>query len=186
MKKTVCLFLIFVLSLGLFACAGEPEQTQPSQTEAPAESWLQAGFARVDITPDYSAGLAGSGNSGTRRSEGVLDPISMTCVALGDGEKTILVFTVDTLGINMSLAADIRGAVRKATKVHPGLIFFGATHTHSAPDPLYSDDAGTKYRQFLCDAAADVAAKAIADLAPATMEAGTKDIPIPISIYLLM
>ena len=177
MKKTICMLLIFVLSMSLFACSGQPEQTEPSQTEAPAESWLQAGFARVDITPDYSAGLAGSGNSGTRRSEEVLDPISITCVALGDGEQTILVFTVDTLGINMSLASDLRSAVRKATKTHPGRIFFGATHTHSAPDPLYDDEPGRNYRQLLCDAAADAAAKAIADLAPAVMEAGTKEIP---------
>ena len=40
MKKTLCMLLIFVLSLSLFACSGQPEQTEPSQTEAPAESWL--------------------------------------------------------------------------------------------------------------------------------------------------
>ena len=36
---------------------------------------LQAGFAKVDITPDYPVGLGGYSNAMIRRSKGVAAPV---------------------------------------------------------------------------------------------------------------
>ena len=41
---------------------------------------LQAGFAKVDMTPDYQVGLGGYSDDYTRRHEGVEEPIYTTCI----------------------------------------------------------------------------------------------------------
>ena len=171
MKRLLGFFLILSLILGLSAC------TKPAGGTTPiADSWLQAGFAQVDITPYYSAGLGGSGNSKSRRSKGIRDYISMSCIALSDGEKTILVYTLDTLGVNMNTANKMRTQVTAATGIPADHIFFGATHTHSAPDPLVKDSAGQKYMSLLCDSAATAGFNAIKDLASAQLQAKTIEI----------
>ena len=43
---------------------------------------LYAGFAKVNITPDYPCGLHGYGNVSKRLHEAVLEPIFATCIAL--------------------------------------------------------------------------------------------------------
>ena len=173
MRKLLGFFLILSLIFGLSACT---QPADPGETTSIADSWLQAGFARVDITPDYTVGLAGSGNSSTRRSKGILDYISMSCIALNDGEKTILVYTVDTLGVNMNMANKMRAEVTTATGIPGDHIFFGATHTHSAPDPLVKDTAGQKYLNLLCTSAANAGFLAVQDLAPARLQATTTEI----------
>ena len=94
---------------------------------------LQAGYARVDITPDFSVGLDGYHNEETRRSQGVRDPIYLTCIAVAEAGETILIFDADLLSINDWLAGLIQQAVCPATGIPADKVFCGATHTHSAP-----------------------------------------------------
>lgn len=168
MKKLFAVLLALCMLLGLNACA----TTRPEVT-----SWLKAGFGRVDITPDYSVGLDGSGNSETRRSEEVADNLYMTCVALTDDTTTILVYTVDNLGINANSANLLRNQICMATGIPVGNIFFGATHTHSAPDIRQKDEPGLKYLGTFIEAAVDAANLAVADLSPALLHATTGDLP---------
>ena len=65
------------------------ENTQPQ-----TPSSLQAGFAKVNITPDFSVGIGGYSNAETRRSERVEAPIYATCIALADGGETVLLYTI--------------------------------------------------------------------------------------------
>ena len=51
---------------------------------------LLAGFAKVDITPDYQVGLGGYSNAESRRNIGIAEKIYATCIALTDGDETIL------------------------------------------------------------------------------------------------
>ena len=55
------------------------------------ENVLQVGYARADITPDYEICISGYGDDETRRSQGVHDPIYLTCIAITSGDDTILI-----------------------------------------------------------------------------------------------
>lgn len=156
MKKALSVILIFVMLLGLAACGGTGAQSQEN-------AGLQAGFGRVDISPMTPVGLDGYGDDETRLSTTVLDPIYATCVALRQGETTFLVLTIDALSITDGDSNALRSSISGQTGITKEHIFFGATHTHSAPAWNGSTSAG-------CLSAAK---EAIADLAPATMEAAS-------------
>ena len=172
MKKHLCLLLSFVICAGLFGCTAAPEATQP-----PVESWLEAGFARVDVTPDFNVGLDGSGNADTRISKGVADRLSVTCVAMKSEKTTILVYTADTLGYNNTLLTLFRPQIQMATGVPQDHIFFGATHTHSAPRLLLKTEEGKKYLDIFINALKEAGQQAITDLSPAKLQAATTNLP---------
>lgn len=189
MKRILCIFLVFILCCGLFACGNAPEPTAGSSASEPAASssapevitsWLQAGFARMEAIPDFTLGdigLDGSGNAATRRCTEVLDPLTVTCIALSDENSTILVYTADTLGYNNNVLALLRTQISVATYVPQDQIFFGATHTHSAPRLLQKDDAGQAYLGVFCKAMIDAGKAALEDLSPAELYATTADLP---------
>ena len=43
---------------------------------------LMAGFAKIDMTPDYPVGLAGDSDAEKRIHEMVVEPVYATCIAL--------------------------------------------------------------------------------------------------------
>ena len=94
---------------------------------------LLAGFAKIDITPDYPVGLSGYSDAETRIFEMVVEPIFATCIALREGEQTILVFTIDNCACDHGTAEKIRAAVTDATDIPGEKIFCSATHAHSCP-----------------------------------------------------
>lgn len=187
MKKMFTMLLALIMVLGLFGCAGSGENgsqaavdTQPRQTTAATEptetAWLQAGYAKVDITPGNGVGLGGYSDNETRLSNGTLDKIFTTCVALSDGTETILVYTVDVCGQGAYWLNQIRSRVTSATGISAEKIFIGMTHTHSAP-AIGGDSAADKaWTEAYYKACTDAATVALADLAPATMQATTAEL----------
>ena len=92
-KKLICLLLAFVLLLSLCACAQQaPEATTEGDTPA---AGLQVGFARANITPEDSVPLGGYGNTSTRMSDGFLDYIYTSAIAISDGENTVVIIEND-------------------------------------------------------------------------------------------
>ena len=134
---------------------------------------LQAGFAKIDITPDYPIGLGGYSNANVRISEAVEDRIYSICIALTDGEETVLLYTVDNCGFGYEMADKLRAPVTEATGIPGDKIFVMATHTHNAPG-LAGHDQAEKYVAFLQDAMVEGAQKALADRAPAVTMATKK------------
>ena len=153
MKKLFCVVLVLLLVFGLFGCAGTG--TTAPTTQPAAELWLEAGFARVDVTPGFNVGLDGSGNAATRISQGVADNLTVTCVAMRAEETTVLVYTADTLGFNNTLLNQFRPLLEVATNVPQSNIFLGATHTHSAPRLLLKTEEGKQYLSLFSDALVD-------------------------------
>jgi len=143
---------------------------------ATTKTGLQVGYAKIDITPDYIVGLGGYSNSETRKSEGIAMPIYTTCIALKDGDETILLFTIDKCGIPRIVCELIRESVCPATGIPFEKVFIGATHSHSAPD-FTRDEPGRRYKKQFVDAAVKAAQEALADLTPATVEATTTQVP---------
>ena len=143
---------------------------------------FKAGFARVDITPPMGSFMPGYFKD--RRAKEVLDPLQINCVAFSDGKATAFVMQVDTEGISDAVADRMRDAIVKSTRVDRNAILVHASHTHdggylamhigkdASGKPVYpknATDVDRIYVDMCVTRAADVAAAAIRDLAPATL-----------------
>ena len=105
-----------------------------SETQKKAKP-LMIGWANADITPGKPVQLAGQHYA--RVSEGVLDPVTATALAVsaGDGESERAIFITCDL---VSISDNLRDAVRKRIaaelpELAPSSIVLNATHTHTAP-----------------------------------------------------
>lgn len=140
------------------------------------QTGLLAGFAKLDITPDYPVGLGGYSNAESRRSVGIAERIYATCIALTDGDETILMYTIDNCACARGIANEIRTVVSAAVGIDGEKIFCAATHSHSAPS-LFGHPEAAMYKNQLYAACARGAQLALADRAPAKIFAGTKRFP---------
>ena len=166
MKKIITLLLLLTMILSLCAC-GDSQGAQ--QTDAAKAEGLQVGYAKINITPDYVVGLGGYSDAETRSSEGFVDYIYSTCIAVTDREDTILIFTVDNCSAGLSIQQKIRERVSSLTGISEEKIFIGATHGHNCPSLGKSYANGAKYMEQFYSGAEEAAQKALADRAPATL-----------------
>lgn len=171
--RKIALILCAVLLLGMFGCSGggdtptttAPQQTTTGNTEAEITTF-SAGFARENVTPSYNVGMAGYGNDAERISQGVLDDIFVTCVALSDAEgNTVLFYTADFISVDRSFTSTVQSAVSKETGVPKENIFLSATHNHSAPACSTGNMSGT-----VREAAVRTAVEALKDRKPAQVQ----------------
>ncbi|MBR2616433.1 MAG: hypothetical protein IKC69_07130 [Clostridia bacterium] len=127
---------------------------------------LQIGYGRVDVTPDYPVAIAGS--AAKRISEGVLDPIYITCIALRQGDLTVLFATMDLVGSYEEFTEPVRLAIAQELGLPRRRVLLNATHTHSSVSARDLNNHGIRrfYEDFLRKALA-CAKEAMADLAPA-------------------
>lgn len=103
---------------------------------------LQIGWAAADITPAQPVQLAGQFHA--RVSEGVLDPVTATALALSvgnDSHACAVLVSCDLLAFPDSL----RRAVQQRLAVSlpdldPAVVIFSATHTHTAPEVRLADE----------------------------------------------
>jgi len=97
-------------------------------------SWaqaLQAGAARVKITPDKLPYLAGYGAN--RRAEEVHDDVYASALVIQAGETKMAIVSCDLIGLLRPAVQEIRS---KVTSVPAENILIGCTHTHSGPDSI--------------------------------------------------
>ena len=132
----------------------------------------RAGFGKVDITPNEPFPLGGYGNYNRRIFDKILDHLYLTCVAVGDEKKTLLLFTCDSLFWYREMSITTREMVAKATGIPEENMFFTATHTHGAPMMSMAD----KYRDQLKVWAIEAAQKALADLSDTQISYGSKQV----------
>jgi len=162
MKKLIVVLLNLAMLFGLCACNNEETPKEPEPT-------LQVGFARADITPAVSVPLAGYGNTTKRMSTEVLDKLYLTCIAMQDGEDTVLLFTHDLLISTNNWVPTMRANIYAAMGIPMENIMFSATNNHSAPDSRNTDADMTAYKEMFIDTAQKLATEAMTDLKPATM-----------------
>ena len=165
MKKIISIVLLLAMVLGLVACG------ESGSGEEKVEG-LQIGYAKINATPKEQVPLAGYGNADSRKNtDGLADYIYTTCIAVKEGDETILLFTLDMIAVSEDRAVEYRNLVSEATGIPKDKMFFGATHCHSSPSDTKSD--GAEYRIFLNEKVIEAAKAAIADLSPATISAAT-------------
>ena len=188
--RWMAVLAVLILITGLFAaCAGGNtgtdtdvpssggnEQTATETGEAkPADvtGKFSVGYARVSIVPDYEVPLGGFGDTKVRLSKGAYDIIYETCIAITDEEgETVLIFAIDIGNLNGQMGDRIRQAVHDELGIPIDHIAVNVTHTHSACNMSDEDFNSARYRNDLKNKAPLVAAEALADRKPATMEIG--------------
>lgn len=98
-------------------------------------STLQAGAARVVITPPIGVPLSGyfaaEGRKETARE--VHDDLYARALVLNDGERTIAIVTTDLIGLGDEEIAEVREIVQRDAGIAPEHLVVACTHTHSGP-----------------------------------------------------
>jgi len=135
---------------------------------------FSVGFGRMDISPTESVPLAGYGNNLQRMSQGILDPLMATCIAIEDAQgQVMLLCTVDHALTFDFLWKPVVEAVSEKYGISRDAIVISSTHTHSAPDTNLSGcPASVRYRQYMVERIIAAADAAMADRKPASLSYG--------------
>lgn len=103
---------------------------------------FKAGFARVDITPEWSVKLGGYGTyflseNLCRWSTGSHDPLYATSAAFEDpdGEPMIMIF-MDSVGMILPDIQEIRDGITARLSIPNERVVVSASHSHGAPDAV--------------------------------------------------
>ncbi len=91
---------------------------------------LQAGFSRLDISPEIGVQLAGFPDV-LRKNTGIHDPLYATAAVLSDGSETVCLISLDLLWYHKRDVGVIRRLIEKQTGIPAGNIMICCTHTHS-------------------------------------------------------
>src|ERR1700736_410648 len=96
-----------------------------------ADLILEAGVAKVDITPSFNGPMYGYANRKCGPSNGVHDHLFAKALVLRTGESRLAIVTLDLGSI---VSANLRREV--ADKLGIPVLLLSASHTHSAPSFL--------------------------------------------------
>src|SRR5258708_21478680 len=119
MKTSVLAGLIAVSCLGLHA----------------ADLQLQAGVAKVDITPSVFGPMYGYANRKCGPANGKHDPLFAKALVLATGEARVAIVTIDLGSIESEhLSSKVSG------ELGIPVLLLAASHTHSGPSFLRGDD----------------------------------------------
>jgi hypothetical protein len=144
---------------------------------------IQAGFARLDITPPLGTPI--SGYFYERLAEGVRDPLQLNALAYGNGTQSALIIACDVVAITQEYAELIRTRIAARTGVPDDRVMICALHQHTAiclggreiffpvKESVYLE---TLYRKF-----EDVAVMALADMSEARVFTAEGEVAEPIA-----
>ena len=137
MKKFVkilsSMLAILMVASVLFSCSNDQNSTDDSSNKESTPSYdgvFQVGYSRYDISPTTNILLKDG-----KLMTGVADPIYTTCVAVHDGDTTVLIYTIDVSNIKEDQYELIRKRVSTAVSLPVENIIICPTHNHSAPQP---------------------------------------------------
>jgi len=134
---------------------------------------FSVGYGRLAINPPKGIGLGGFGNTNSRLSETVLDDICVTCTALSDGKKTVLMYSVDFLGVSLNNYKVISAWVEENLSIPAENVFITATHNHSAPQVRDGSTSVIPYMPTFYEGMYAVARLALDDLDEAELFIGS-------------
>lgn len=149
------------------------------------EGTFYFGAASRDITPVRPAWL--DGYCGRKAvSGGVREPLSIGCLAVSDGKKTVLLICIDSLGIEHNICAELLSLLEKEVGITYPDVLLSCSHTHFAPtlrndgfagapgyfvtpDPEYLEDFRVKI--------AEIAKESIRNMKPGRLETARTLVP---------
>lgn len=137
MKKFVkilsLILALLMVSSVIFACNNDDGNTDDSSSQDKTPKYdgiFKVGYSRYDISPTTEILLKDG-----RLMTGVADPIYTTCIAVHDGDTTVLLYTIDVSNIKADQYELIRKRISTAVNVPLENIVICPTHNHSAPQP---------------------------------------------------
>lgn len=146
---------------------------------------LRAGVAKATITPDVKAAkvyIAGFGDN--RIATSVHDDLYVRCLALGAGSQTVVVCSVDLIGIFYDDMLKIREKVQ-AQAPEATHVIVAATHDHEGPDTMglwgptpFQTGIDEKYLDWLRERIATTALEAIHSMQDARLTLARDDHPL--------
>jgi len=101
-------------------------------TEMAIECMLRASAAEVDLAPPVGSWMTGFA-AREFPSTGIHDPIMAHGVLLDNSSTSIMLISLDLLGIAPSNASELRAAISAKTGIDQQSILICCTHTHSGP-----------------------------------------------------
>jgi hypothetical protein len=146
---------------------------------------LRAGAAQSVITPelnDHPVYLAGFGHN--RVATGVHDDLYARCLALEIAKETLVVCSIDLIGLFYDDVITIRRAFQQTIPAGPALIV-ASTHTHGGPDTLglygpkpLESGINREYLDWVDRCIATTAGQAVRAMQPARLELVRDDHPL--------
>lgn len=174
MKKILSILLVLVMVLSLCACGGGEEGGKASGKET--FDTLQVGYGKAKIQPDDLNLVLTGGGDPNRYITGVLDYLYLTCIAVTDTDgNSALFYTVDIQSASAHWTEPARAFISERTGIPTSHIFFGSTHTHSAPGLSNDTEAQRKYSKVFEEGLIKATDDALADRADAEIHIGTVD-----------
>jgi hypothetical protein len=142
---------------------------------------LEAGVARIDITPDRPVTLSGYA-SRKGLSTGVRDPLSARALAFQAAGKRLVLVSVDIIGFYGGTDEYLRSALLKEFSLQPSELFLCGIHTHAAPSPTIDREHGNasnvEYMEGLRGKLIDVARRALGAMQPVSLGLGVGYCPV--------
>jgi hypothetical protein len=138
---------------------------------------LQAGTARIDVTPPLGTFMGGYG-ARTHGAEGVHDPLSAKALALKAGDSSAILITCDVISFEYDYVDPIRERIEDTTGVPAANVLVSNSHTHSGPlthGVLADDLVDEQYLSVLADKLVSVAEMAVAEVRPARVGSARQD-----------
>ena len=154
-RRSLELCELSALALGLFLTLGAGTQALSGESKGEEAGQLRIGWASADLTPEKSVVVTGF--SRARVSEGVMDPITATALAIesvpstGSGDMAILV-SCDLICISDDLRQCVRDMIKQTLpEIDANKVAFNATHTHDGPETRTKADLAEKLSKFDLD-----------------------------------
>ena len=140
---------------------------------------LFAGFGKECITPDFDVCLSGYGDELRRHAQGVAMDIYSTAVAIGDGENTVVIITLDTISSARDTTVELREKVGEAVGISADRVYVTNIHSHATPRVVQDPNipGALQFREFVFEKTIAAAKKAVSDMAPAALSLADKQVP---------
>jgi neutral ceramidase len=139
---------------------------------------LQAGAAKIDITPPLGFPMWGYGDRHDKPSIGVIDPLQARALVLGVGKDRIAIVGLD---LGRAPVRKSTAAIRERVKTEIGIehIFLVGSHTHHGPVIELDGwpDRDHSYVRQLERKLGDVIVEAAKQMRPAKIGIASKDVP---------
>jgi hypothetical protein len=104
------------------------------------KSKIKIGWASADLTPEKPSLIAGQFHA--RVSEGVMDPVTATAMAIESGGCGVVMVSCDLVTIPPGLLNAVRERILETIpEIDPQCVFLNATHTHTGPEVRVTSDA---------------------------------------------
>jgi len=130
--KTKLAFLLFTLFI----------IGSSSHANHPVPSALQAGVAKIIITPSKPIPMSGYGGRNDP-FKGVHDDIYARVIVFSDGKNKAAIISTELVGISHSFWLETTEAIEKKTGIKKDFIFLCAVHNHNGPTINVYNDGNT-------------------------------------------